>query len=158
MGKEGNSWAGVGQGHTAPLQLNLHSDHVCDIVRFRKRPSASHRIGVQLICALTLLVHTADPRMSTISTCPTTIEIVPYNIPFLVPRALSSDANVLTVVRHPQYPSSNPCNIEHAPGDTGCRNPCKAWNTASNDVPNSLATSVPMGSSFKRGFKRMERT
>ena len=132
--------------------------HVGDIVRFRITSSASHKIGVQLICELALPVQTADPRISTINICPKPIEIVPYNNPLLVPRVLSSDANVLTVVRHPQYPSSNPWSIAHAPGDTGCFNPCMTWNVASNDVPNSLATSVPMGSSFKCGFRKMEST
>lgn len=92
MGKRETRAHGTGEGQFA----------LRHIVRFKITASSSHKIGVQLICELALPVQTADPRMSTISICPKPTEIVPYNNPFLIPRALSSDANVLTVVRHPQ--------------------------------------------------------
>jgi len=62
----------------------------------------SHKIGVQLICGVTFPVHTADPSMSTMSTCPPTVEITPYNNPLRLPSILISAMNVLIVVRHPQ--------------------------------------------------------
>lgn len=122
----------------------------------QKSHYCNYMAGLQLICALAVPVHRVDPKISTITTCPTTMEIVPYNHRFLLARAFNSAANVLTVVRHPQYPSPNPCNIEHAPGDTGGRRPIRTWNVASNAVPSPLAIRVPTGSSFQRGFRKTE--
>ena len=100
----------------------------------------------------------ADPKITTKSICPIMILMVQYSHRFPALKPLISAANVLTVVRHPQYPSPNPCNIEHAFGDTGFGNPCRMWNKASNDVPTSLTTSVPTGSSALRGFNKIETT
>jgi hypothetical protein len=139
-------------------KVNLHSDVSKIPFATRELYYCNYTTGLQLVCALAVLVHRVDPKISTIATCPITIEIVPYSHRFLPTRAFSSAANVLTVVRHPQYPSPSPCNIAHAPGDTAGRRPRRTWNDASNAVPSTLAVRVPTGSSFQRGFKRTENT
>lgn len=87
--------------------------------------------------------------------CPTTQLRTTYNDAFHPSRAFTSTANVLTVVRHPQYPSPRPCSKEHASGEMEGI-PWRTWNTPRSAVPSAFAVKVPRGKSLIRGLRLIE--
>lgn len=101
-------------------------------------------------CCLAWPVQIEEPNIKTIITWPKTQLTITYLMAFLVGKSLTSAAKVLTVVKHPQYPSARPCSIAHALAEGGAGMLCNTWNAARSAVPSVLAARVPKGSAFDR--------
>jgi len=92
--------------------LRLCERLICEIGR---RPIYSqYYSNIQVTCLLALPVHIDDPYIRTIIHCPSTQLTPAYLHAFHFPKSRISAANVLTVVKQPQYPSISPCRMEHA--------------------------------------------
>lgn len=114
-------------------------------------------VNVQIIRSPTWPAQNDVPMTIKSSSCPVHQLITTYDQDFHPPNATTSAVNVLTVVRHPQYPSPSPWRREHVAGDTGEGRPCNTWNNPRRAVPIELAANVPRGKYLLRGLRYMER-